>query len=139
MGFFKNLGVKIERWLMSDEIKLMEQESQQIQPEDDVLLDYLKMAEDKRKYINHQLEMITSEDHSIKPTQADIERYFEYHTQYVGWMTEIKKNVWSTSDIKLIEKSEFETKGRLEGWVFLRNSCGLPQGDITKEPNLQNK
>jgi len=141
MGFFKNLSGKIERWLLSDEIKkINEQEKvQQNQPvqltEEDVKL--LKNVYDvvkAQEYVDEQLKIILNEDLTINPTQADIDRYYDYHTQYVQWIEMVQKNqnMWSTDDIKLIEKPDFDTNGRIYGWNFLRKSCGLPLGDLNK-------
>ena len=138
MGFFKNLSGKIERWLLSDEIKkINEQEKvQQNQPvqltEEDIKL--LENVHKAQEYVDEQLKIILNEDLTINPTQADINRYYNYHTQYVQWveMAQKKQNMWSTNEIKLMEKSDFDTNGRIYGWDFLRKSCGFPLGNLNK-------
>ena len=142
MGFFKKLSNKVENWLMKDEIDAFNNQSYtKLDLPPDVIeeLDVIHgVIEKKKKYIEDQLKIITSEDHSIKPTQYDINRYFEYHIKYVDVIKRDSdsKGVWST--LSVMDEEDFKSKGRVEGWDFLRLSCGLPSGVIPLDENKNN-
>ena len=132
MGFFKSLSNKVESWLMKDEIKEYNNHQKNVQLSPSQLEQLNKVNElirERNKYIDDQMTIITSEDHSIKPTQSDINRYFVYHTNYIGAL-EFNK-VWSSST--LLNEDDYKSRGRVEGWDFLRESCGLPSGILNPD------
>lgn len=136
MGFFKNLSGKIESWLLKDEINEFNNQQNnnqnkiQLSPEQIEELNKIgEMIQERQEYVNDQIAIIESEDHSIKPTQNDINRYFDYHVKYIDALK--FNNVWSSSI--LINEDDYKSRGRVEGWDFLRESCGLPYGVINTD------
>ncbi len=93
-------------------------------------------TKDQYDHAKQEIDLVIAEDHSVNPTQSDIDRYFQYHTNFVSNVSNAQNNagMWVTNKKDQIEKSDFDTKGRLEGWSFLRDSCGLPQGKLDAEP-----
>jgi hypothetical protein len=149
MGFFKNLSTKIENWLMKEEIEAIRKKDQEaeeiiknLSPDELRKIEEIKTKiEEQTKYVNEQLELIMNEDLSTSPTQCDIDRYFDYHIQYIDFINSHKENgnMWTVKQHQKYEKSTFDTNGRINGWDFLRESCGLPKGDIkNKMTNEEN-
>lgn len=142
----KGLGEKIERWLFKEEIaQAQEQEQNRQQINDDELVRILSELSDKIKEQNsaskEQYDLCIAEDHSRPPSGEDIGRYYNYHSNYVNNINEAKRNngLWVTDEKTLISKEEYQTKVNESGWIFLRSSCGLPQGKIDGTPwNLEN-
>lgn len=129
MGLLKNIGNKIEKWLFKEEIQ--EIKNRQEQPTPEQIQVNQKLLE-KIEYMKEQAELLVNEDHTIIPTQFDIDRYFVYHINYIKNVESVS-GLWVTNESTEIPKDDFDTKGRVEGWEFLRRSCGLPQGDLSKQ------
>lgn len=141
MGFLKDIrqdiGNKVEGWLFKEEIEKAQQSPQNISPQQvEGLIEMLKEAKqqstDQLAYAKQEMELVMAEDHTVDPTQSDIDRYFQYHSNYIRNVE--KTGLWMTNEKTQLQKEDYDTKGRVEGWKFLRESCGLPQGSLDAQP-----
>lgn len=137
----KGLGEKVERWLFKEEIaQAQEQEQNRQQTNENELIRFLSELSDKIKeqnsVVKEQYDICIAEDHSRPPSGEDIGRYYNYHSNYINNINEAKRNngLWVTDEKTLISKEEYQAKVNKDGWIFLRSSCGLPQGKIDGIP-----
>ena len=82
-----------------------------------------------------EMNKINAEDHTKQPTQADINRYYGYHENFCHNIKIIEEKTGEKPPFNvpsLTKIGEFNDKAEVEGWNYLRNGCGLPQGDISK-------
>lgn len=145
MNLFKGISNKIEGWLFKEEIENAQNQPSgsmsDISPEQaEELLQRLKeikqRIDEEVAFAKQEMKVVMEEDHTVSPTQSDIDRYFKYHTNYVSNVAHAseKSGMWVTNEQSEINKEDFSSKGRIEGWAFLRKSCGLPQGKLDSEP-----
>jgi len=88
------------------------------------------------RMVEKEATLCASEDHSQPPTQSDIDRYYEYHKNYVrniGTFQE-ETNCWLTKKIDLLEEDVYNSEATEKGWDFLRMNCSLPTGDLKNNP-----
>lgn len=145
----KGLSDKVERWLFKEEIaaarsqQIREQmptgpNGEQLSEEElkvmlTEMVEHLKASADAAK---EQFDLCSAEDHSQPPSQSDIDRYYGYHDNFTHNMKVMaeKTGMWTVSNTDSYSKEEYNQKAQSEGWSFLRNSCGLPQGKIGGTP-----
>lgn len=133
LSLLKAVNDKIERWLHKEEYDRMSQEGVvQVTPEQAQMIEQARQQAEQLKKV---VEDLKSEDHSIPPTEADIDRYYEYHKALIQNVEFLKsQGAWLATDHTLMEKSEFEEKASTGGWIFLRESVGLPTNQYGVAP-----
>jgi len=134
MKLLEAIENKINGWLFKEEIEdHIANKGQAPQPSDAEMEAEMKRME---KVHEEQVELIKAEDHTNAPTPADIKRYYGYHDNFVNNMKLFKETTGKTPPFNVPSNPlgivEFTEKAQNKGWVFLRMSCGLPTGDLTK-------
>ena len=73
-------------------------------------------------------EQCNNEDHSVAPNEEDVERYYGYHETYVSRANTLRtlSGAWATKELSIIERAEYDEGVGQEGWLYLRESAGLP-------------
>ena len=134
---------RVEGWLFSEEIEQAREQREQsgVRPEQREemarqLSELLSRMSSEVEHVKRQVELCKTEDHSQPPSQEDVDRYFEYHTNYVNNIKGAQEQggMWVTEEKSTIEQTEYNSKAQSEGWTFLRDSCGMPQGDLNQKP-----
>jgi len=142
---FKGLKQKYEnvvnRWLYSAEIKQHEQQVQSgIAPRADQNgpSEQEIRAEEERIQSIHaeQMKIILAEDHTVAPSQADINRYHTYHENMVQNINFIREKTGVEPPFEVpktaLTATEYGVMVGEQGWNGMRMSCGLPTGDLSK-------
>jgi hypothetical protein len=137
MSLLKRINGTINNWLFKEEIEQTEQrraEGLPVTPEEHEAVrkeDFERME----RVTKAELEKIQAEDHTKMPSQSDINRYYNYHENYIANMKSLEErvgNLWTKAPDRVINLELFNDKAREEGWSYLRGNCGLPTGDISK-------
>ncbi len=135
MGILKRIEERIQKWLFKEEIEeyITVQQEQYIQNKETTSL-LEKETNEIKKSIEKEMLKCEAEDHTMPPTDSDIERYFCYHSNYINNMLLLEKNtgVWTNTKREIIPKEEYIRDAKKGGWIYLRTSCGLPFGDLNK-------
>lgn len=137
MKLLNKINQGIQRWLFKEEIEATEQRIAQGLPVTPEEFEAERKAEfEKMERLSREAaDKIKAEDHSKAPSQADINRYYNYHENYVHNMQGLEKSgqkLWTKAPERVINLEEFNEKAHTEGWSYLRNSIGLPMGDLSK-------
>lgn len=140
MGIKQKLESMVNRWLFSEEIEQHEQmvESGVVpRPEQGPTEEEMQAELERMKRIHEeQLAIIKAEDHSQAPSEEDIERYLNYHTNMVENVNMIRERTGEEPPFPVPERPLTEDEYRVmvdkDGWRGMRISCGLPTGDLNK-------
>ena len=129
MSFLDRVNNAIKGWLFKEEI----QQAETIQYEQigrQVVNAMQEYAEVAKKQLE-EIEKIKNENHEVRPTLADIDRYYGYYKSYVEYKKEQAKHSWSSNGNDIVELShaQFEAEAQAGGWRYLRSSVGLPLPD----------
>lgn len=129
MSFLDRVNNAIKGWLFKEEIQQgesahYEQIGRQVVT---AIQEYEQVA---RKQLE-EIEKIKNENHDVRPTLADIDRYYGYYKAYVEYKKHQAAHSWNSngSDILEISKDQFEAEAQAGGWRYLRSSVGLPLPD----------
>jgi hypothetical protein len=133
MNLFKGLHDKIDNWLHGEEGELV-QAAQARQARNRPTEEQLEVQrQEASELVKAELAKISGEDHSIAPTKEDVDRYYEYHENFVTNVKEIEKRTGQKPPFdvpsSVTKVRDFNKKAIAEGWEYLRRSCGLPMGD----------
>lgn len=140
---FKWIHNKIDRWLHKEEIELAQHMREQgIDPvemarqaqgpsEEEMKAEFERME----RIAQAEIEKIRAENHAQPPSQADINRYYQYHENFVYNIKKIVEKTGQRPPFEVpSEPMRFEPYcegAKEQGWEFLRSSCNLPMGDPT--------
>lgn len=129
MSFLDRVNNTIKGWLFKEEIQQAEtvhyeQIGRQVVG---AIQEYEKAA--KRQL--EEIEKIKNENHTVRPTLADIDRYYSYYKSYVEYKKEQATKSWNSNGADIVElsKDQFEAEATAGGWRYLRSSVGLPLPD----------
>lgn len=126
MSMFDRFNNAIKGWLFKEEIQQgetahYEQIGRQVVS---AIQEYEKVAKKQLE----EIEKIKNENHEVKPTLADIDRYFGYYKAFVAYKRDQARHAWDSKggDIVELSQSQFEAEAQAGGWRYLRSSVGLP-------------
>lgn len=137
----RTVNSKIDRWVRQEEYAAAEQQHREdrqaaIGEMKQKIEEIMGHMQEHMEQLNAEVEKIRAEDHSVAPTQDDIDRYFGYHSAFVENMKLIKEHtgVWLTEEKTLLDVTEYNAGAVEGGWKYLRESCGMPEGDLDNQP-----
>lgn len=137
MKLLDKFNQAIQGWLFKEEIEVTEQrraEGLPVTPEE-FEAERLEQLEKMERAVKTAMDKINAEDHSRPPSSADINRYFGYHENYVANMKGLEENVdnlWANAPKETIRFEDYIDEAQEKGWAYLRETCGMPQGDLSK-------
>lgn len=136
MGILSKINEKIDRWLHKEEYELIEQRRAEGLPVTQEEYEAMEREEIEKmkRVMETEMKRILEEDHTRPPTQADINRYYTYHENYVSNMKGLEQNVglWTRAPKEITRLEKYCDEAKEKGWDYLRQSCGMPTGDMSK-------
>lgn len=137
MGLLQKFNEKVQGWLFKEEIEFTEQRRAEGLPVTPEEFEAQHKAELERmeRVTAQEMKKILAENHNKKPSQADINRYYTYHENYVDNMKGLEKHIgglWTKAPENQIRLDVYNDEAHEKGWDYLRNSCGMPTGDLNK-------